>query len=58
VDALLPVVALELGSGAGDRGAVLLVGVVEAVVVAVATPRLRNAVAGALAGELRKEKRC
>ena len=58
MDALLPVVALELGSGAGDRGAVLLVGVVETVVVAVTTPRLRNAVAGTLAGELRKEKRC
>ena len=55
MDALLPVVALELGPGAGDRRTVLFVGVVEAVVVAVAAPGLRDAVAGALAGKLKQE---
>ena len=52
VDALLEVVALELRGGARDGGTVGLVGVVEAVVVAVADPRLRDAVARGLAGEL------
>jgi hypothetical protein len=52
MDALLPVVALELRPGAGDRWTVLLVGVVEAVVVAVAAPGLWDAVAGVFASKL------
>ena len=52
VDALLQVAALELGGGAGDGRAALLVRVVEAVVVAVAAPALRDAGAAGAAGEL------
>ena len=52
VDALLQVAALELGGGAGDGRAALLVRVVEAVVVSVAAPALRDAGAAGAAGEL------
>ena len=52
MDALFQVVAFELGGRASDGRTVFLVGVVKAVVVAVALPRLRNAVARTLAGEL------
>ena len=45
MDALLQIGALELRPRAGDGGTVLLVGVVEAVVVAVAFPTLRDTVA-------------
>ena len=52
VDALLAAGAFQLLCGAGDGRTALLVFVVEAVVVAVADPRLRNAVAGSRTGEL------
>ena len=54
VNALLQVAALELTRGAGDRRTALLVGVVEAVVVPVAPPRLRDARAAVATGELEK----
>ena len=52
MDTLVEVAALEVGGGAGDGRAALLVGVVETVVVAVADPGLRYTVAGALARKL------
>ena len=52
VDALLAVGTLDLLAGAADRRTALLVLVVETVVVAVADPTLRDAVARARAREL------
>ena len=52
VDALLQVVALELGGRASDWGTVLFIRLVETVVVAVTFPTLRNAVTRTLASEL------
>ena len=52
MNALLQIAALELTARAGYRRAALLVSVVEAVVVAIASPRLGNASAAITAGEL------
>ena len=57
VDALLQVVALELGGRASDWRAVLFICVVETVVVTVAFPRLRYAVPRTLACELQTNKK-